>query len=994
MLQLKNIVKTYVTGDLTQDALQDVSITFRENEFVSILGQSGSGKTTMLNIIGGLDRYTSGDLVINGVSTKRYKDSDWDYYRNNAIGFVFQSYNLIPHQSILANVELALTLAGVSRRERRQRAIAVLEKVGLKDHIHKRPNQMSGGQMQRVAIARALINNPDILLADEPTGALDSETSLQIMDLLKEIAREKLVIMVTHNPELAQQYSTRIVTLLDGKITSDSDPYLEEEQAELPRKHKKISMSFWTALSLSFNNLRTKMGRTFLTAFAGSIGIIGIALILSLSTGIQNYINGIQQDTLTSYPISILQKESSLSNIISAQAEYRESQKEMVREENTVYSNDQMYALFNAAFTGNDVVNNLTDFKTYLDAQMLPGSATGLGDLVTTIQYQYQVNLNTYVMGMEGNWHSTELAMSMQTGDDAESSSLSSMMGSRMGNMGLWNEILPGADGALISDMVYDQYVLRAGKWPTAPEEVVLILDKNGDITDIAFYALGLMRDEDVNDILTAVATGKEIEIKGRSVSFDDILNTRFRLVKNCDYYVRNADGSWRDVRNDTASLEVVIEGSTELRIVGILQPDPEASSASIGGTFGYTAALTEQIIRQTNDSEIVKEQQLPENENFDVTKGLPFVITEEIDPTDAYKAEAITAYFAGLNEIQKTEIYTAILSTPSQEYLDMAIAPIMAQYTTRESMIQLVAQAYGFEPTAAEKYMADYTDEELQQLMRQQMELFVAEKYAEQAQAHILQIKAAAAVPGDVFGAQGYAAVAAAFDQMLAATTDEATLAAYYDAYMPSTVSGSTLADTLTALGAVDYDTPAVINIYAKTFEDKEVVAQIIADYNTAAEEEDRISYTDYVALLMSGVTTMIDAVSYGLIAFVSISLVVSSIMIGIITYISVLERTKEIGILRSVGASKKDISRVFNAETTIVGLTAGLLGIGVTALLNILICIILKDLTGISDIATLPVNAAIILVLISITLTLIAGLIPAKLAAKKDPVIALRTE
>ena len=994
MLQLKNIVKTYITGDLTQDALQGVSINFRENEFVSILGQSGSGKTTMLNIIGGLDRYSSGDLVINGISTKKYKDADWDYYRNNSIGFVFQSYNLIPHQSVLANVELALTLAGVSRKERRQRAIAVLEKVGLKEHIHKRPNQMSGGQMQRVAIARALINNPDILLADEPTGALDSETSLQIMELLKEIARDKLVIMVTHNPELAQQYSTRIVTLLDGKVTSDSDPYLEEEIATQPKKHKKISMSFWTALSLSFNNLRTKMGRTFLTAFAGSIGIIGIALILSLSTGIQNYIDGLQQDTLTSYPISILQKESSFSSMLTARAEYQDSKENMAREENTVYSNDQMYALFNAAFTGNDVVNNLTDFKAFLDQEMEAGSATGLSNLVTTIQYQYNVSLNTYVKGLDGEYHSTELAMSMSSGTDSETSSLSSMMGSRLTGMGLWSEMLPGTDGALISDMVYDQYILLAGSWPAAPEEVVLILDKNGDITDIAFYALGLMSDEEVDDILAAVATGKEIQIKPRSVSYKDILNTRFRLVKNCDYYTRNADGTWRDVREDAASLDLVVESGMELRIVGILQPDPEAASASIGGTFGYTAALTELIIQQTNDSEIVKEQLLPENENYDVTKGLPFVITEEIDPTDTYKAQQITAYFASLNEIQKTELYTAIISTPSQEYLDMVLEPIMAQYNTRDAMIQLVAEAYGFERSAAEKYMADYTDDELRALMRQQMEIFVSEKYAEQAQAQILQIKAAASDPGDIFGAQGYAAVAAAFDQMMAAVTDETTLAAYYDAYMPATVSGSTLAETLAVLGAVDYATPAAINIYAKTFEDKEQIAQIISDYNNSAAEEDRISYTDYVALLMSGVTTMIDAVSYGLIAFVSISLVVSSIMIGIITYISVLERTKEIGILRSVGASKRDISRVFNAETTIVGLAAGLLGIGVTALLNIPICIILKELTGIGNIATLPVNAAVILVAISVSLTLIAGLIPAKLAAKKDPVIALRTE
>ena len=995
MLQLKNVIKTYVTGELTQNALQDVSISFRENEFVSILGQSGSGKTTMLNIIGGLDRYTSGDLLINGISTKAYRDSDWDFYRNNSIGFVFQSYNLIPHQSVLANVELALTLAGVSKKERRRRAIAVLEKVGLRDHIHKRPNQMSGGQMQRVAIARALINNPDILLADEPTGALDSETSLQIMELLKEIAQEKLVIMVTHNPELAQQYSTRIVQLLDGRIISDTNPYDGSEKTSTPVKHRKISMSFWTALSLSFNNLRTKLGRTMLTAFAGSIGIIGIALILSLSTGIQNYINDIQRDTLTSYPISIYQSESSFGSMLSARQEFMEEKENMVREENTVYANDQMYALFNAAFTGQDVVNNLKDFKYYLEQEMASGSETGLGNLVTTIQYQYHAPMNTYVLGTDGEYHNTELSMAMSGEAGSQMSEMAEMMGSRMGGMNsLWSEILPGTDGALISDMVYDQYNLLAGRWPQESHEIIMIVDSNGEITDMAFYALGIMSNEEVDEILAAVATGKEISVPQRTISYEDVLNTRFRLVKNCDFYSKNADGSWRDVRDDPASLELVVSSGTELQIVGILQPNPEASSASIAGTFGYTAALTELVISQSNESEIVKLQRLPENENLDVVSGLPFVITEDIDPTDAYKASTIVEHFKTLNEMQKTEIYTDILSTPSQEYLDMAVAPILKQYEDRETMVQLVADTYGFDRSAAETYLSGYSDHELQELLREQLELMVAEKYAEQAQGQVLQIKASASVPGDLFGAAGYAAVAAAFDEMIASTTDETTLAGYYDAYMPSTVSGNTLAEALSALGAVDYATPSAINIYAKSFEDKESIDNIISLYNESVQKEDKIVYTDYVALLMSGVTTMVDAVSYGLIAFVSISLVVSSIMIGIITYISVLERTKEIGILRSVGASKRDISRVFNAETTIVGLTAGVLGIGVTALLNIPISYILKELTNISNIAVLPVNAALILVAISIGLTLIAGLIPARLAAKKDPVIALRTE
>ena len=993
MLQLKNIVKTYVTGDLRQDALQGVSINFRENEFVSILGQSGSGKTTLLNIVGGLDRYNSGDLVIGGVSTKDYTDADWDYYRNNSIGFVFQSYNLIPHQSVLANVELALTLAGVSRKERRQRAIAVLTRVGLKEHLHKRPNQMSGGQMQRVAIARALINNPDILLADEPTGALDSETSVQIMELLKEIAREKLVIMVTHNPELAEAYSTRIVKLLDGKVVSDTDPWEPEAQPQRTRTRKKISMSFFTALSLSFNNLRTKLGRTLLTAFAGSIGIIGIALILSLSTGIQEYINGIQRDTLTSYPISIQQTESSIGGMLTAQQEYWEEEKEFQREENTVYSNNQMAALFNAAFTGQDVTNNLKDFKKFLDKEAKPGSESGLGDRITTIQYRYEAVLNTYVVGEDGKYRSTELSTSMGQ-ESEESNPMAQMMSSRMGSMGLWSEILPGNNGEMISDMVYSQYRVLAGSWPQRDDEIVLVVDSRGQITDMAFYALGLMTDDEVNSMLSAVASGKEVSTEKRAVSYEDILNTTFRLVKNCDYYTQNADGTWKDVRSDAASLELVVENGLELKIVGILQPDPEASSASIGGTFGYTAALTERVIRESNESEIVRQQRLPENENLDVTKNLPFVITEELDPSDSRKAERIREYFATLDPTRKTEIYTDILSQPTQEYLDMVLEPMMAQYSTRESMVQLVADSFGFELAAAEGYLSEYTDEELRELMRQQMEQLVREKYAEQAQAQVLQLKASATAPGDVFGVQGYAAVAAAFDKLVGETADETVLADWYDRYMPATVSGSTLAETLSMLGAVDPETPTSVNIYAKTFEDKEAIAELIRQYNDSVAEEDRITYTDYVALLMSGVTTMIDAVSYGLIAFVSISLVVSSIMIGIITYISVLERTKEIGILRSVGASKRDISRVFNAETTIVGLSAGLMGVGVTALLNIPACYILKDLTGISDIAQLPLNAAIILVLISITLTLIAGLIPARVAANKDPVIALRTE
>ena len=1000
MLQLKNIVKTYVTGDLKQDALKGVSITFRENEFVSILGQSGSGKTTMLNIIGGLDRYTSGDLIINGVSTKKYKDGDWDYYRNNSIGFVFQSYNLIPHQSVLANVELALTLAGVSKKERRQRAIAVLKKVGLGDHIHKKPNQMSGGQMQRVAIARALINNPDILLADEPTGALDSETSLQIMELLKEIAKDKLVIMVTHNPELAEQYSTRIVKLLDGEIVSDSNPYQDKEEITVQQKKKKISMSFLTALSLSFNNLRTKKGRTLLTSFAGSIGIIGIALILSISTGIQAYVNGIQRDTLSSYPIAIQQQESAISGILNARREMLEEEREERHQLDAIYGNDRMYDLFNAAFTGQDVQNNLKPFKAYLEKEMdVETSTTNLYDYVSTVQYQYGVQLNTYIQDKDGSYHSTELTDAISLGNTGTAqtatsgNTIASMLTTRLGSINLWSEMLPGTNGELISNLLYDQYDLVSGQWPEDANEIVLILDSNNEITDIAFYALGLMTDDEVNDILRAVMKNEEIEAKEKKITYDDILGTTFKLVLNNEFYSKNADGVWEDMRDD-ASMELIVENGYDLEIVGILRPNPEATGTALSGTFGYTSALTEYVINKSAESEIVKEQLLPENENYDVLTGLPFIITEDINPTNAQKAEKFNEYAASLNAAQKTDLYTQILSAPSPEYLEQTVEGFLQQYPTRESMIDLVVTTYKFDKEAAEQYVADYTDDELRDLLKRQVETLVTEKYAEQAALQIAQIKASAGGANDLFGAQGYAAAAAAFDQMMAATTDEATLAGYYDNYMPSTVSGSTLAETLLTIGSIDYDTPMVINIYAATFEDKEIIDGLISDYNASASEDDQITYTDYVGMLMSGVTTMIDAVSYGLIGFVSISLIVSSIMIGIITYISVLERTKEIGILRSVGASKKDISRVFNAETIIVGLAAGLIGISITVLLNIPISIIAKNLTGISGIAVLPPMAGVILVAISVLLTMIAGLVPSKMAAKKDPVIALRSE
>lgn len=1013
MLQLKNIVKTYVAGDIKQDALKGVSMNFRENEFVSILGQSGSGKTTLLNIIGGLDRYTSGDLIINGVSTSKYKDADWDYYRNHSIGFVFQSYNLIPHQSVLSNVELALTLAGISKKERRARAIEVLKKVGLADHIHKRPNQMSGGQMQRVAIARALINNPDILLADEPTGALDSETSVQIMELLKEIAKDKLVIMVTHNPELAAKYSTRIIRVLDGCIVDDTDPYNVPDQISvIPQKRKKISMSMGTAVSLSFNNLKTKKGRTLLTSFAGSIGIIGIALILSLSTGIQDYVNDLQRDTLSSYPVSIEKEESPLASILTASAS-EEDGGDTEKKENTVYSNNRMYELFNAMFASDSETNNLTKFKSYLDERMAEDGdekeSDVLKDHVETIQYQYDVKLNTYIETEDG-YRSTDMSSVFTNGatsqstssDDSSDNSMASMMGmssssmSQMSNsmMSLWSELLPGSDGELISDMVYDQYDLEAGRWPEAANELVLIMSDQNEITDVAFYALGLMSDEEVTDMMKAVMKSETLSTKQREISYDDILETTFKLILNPDYYTKEANETWSYIGDDKDSMNLVIDHGYDLKIVGIIKPNPDAAVTSATGSFGYTSALTQYVIEQTNNSELVKEQKLPENENLDLLTGLPFVITEENDPTDEEKAEKIKEYFAGLNDVEKTKIYTEILSEPTDEEIEQMTSMYMNNFSSRDAIITLVASTMGMDEETAKSYLEDYSDEELQEMLQKQLVQMIKENKSDSAQAQVLQMRVNATEQGDLFGTAGYAAVAKAFDELIDSTDDTTVLAKYYDEYMPSTVSGSTLEETLQKLSAVDINSPSAINIYAKSFDDKEKIADVITQYNETAEEDDQISYTDYVALLMSGVNTMINAVSYGLIAFVSISLIVSSIMIGIITYISVLERTKEIGILRSVGASKKDISRVFNAETAIIGLTAGLMGIGVTLLLNIPISMVIENLTGIGNIAKLPVMGAVILVAISVALTMIAGLIPSKLAAKKDPVIALRSE
>ncbi|MBQ2916391.1 MAG: ABC transporter ATP-binding protein/permease [Clostridia bacterium] len=1075
MLQLKNIVKHYTAGDSEVEALKGVSISFRKNEFVSILGPSGCGKTTMLNIIGGLDRYTSGDLIINGRSTKEYKDSDWDTYRNHSIGFVFQSYNLIPHQTVLSNVELALTLSGVSKTERRKRAVEALKKVGLGDQIHKKPNQMSGGQMQRVAIARALVNDPDILLADEPTGALDTVTSVQIMDLLKEISKDKLIIMVTHNRELAEEYSSRIISLLDGEVTDDTMHYSDEEvekdlkaeKAEL--KKGKKSMSFFTALSLSFNNLMTKRGRTILTAFAGSIGIIGIALILAMSTGIQAYIDEIQRDTLSSYPLTIEAQQADLSSVFASMAPTQSDATDGSHGTDAVYSNSSIYELFNAVLNTEVYENDMESFKHYLDKELVEEtSESGLYNYVSSIQYLYTTSLNMYVKGPDGEYVNTDMTDSFSA--MADNSAMGEMMSNNMmtqfSALNLWEEMLPGKDGELISDLIYEQFDLIHGKWPEKANEVVLILSKNNEISDLAFYALGLMSNDEIQKIMTAVMKQEEIDIVKRQIEYDDVLDISFKLLTDPDYYTdSDGDGIWTDIRDNHEMLEMVINSAQNIEIVGIIRPNEDATATLLSGTFGYTSALTELVIEKVSESEIVKQQSAEENENYDVFTGLPFIMTEALDPTDEYKAEEIKKYFDSLSADQKAELYLEMASVPTEEYVSTTLETYMKMYDTREKIEEMISTSYGMALEEIKSYLESYSDEELNELLRTNLTEMIKTQYAAEIEKQVEGIKTTpseselaelmgriterlttremkigyvmqnwsaittmdqnsigaylfalpdealneavnsvaaksaaelyTSLAGDMYADTANEKVAAMFDKTFGTETDVAILADYYDNYMPSTVSGSTLSDNLKKLGVVDKNKPSLINIYAMTFEDKDTISSLIEEYNADLPEDERINYTDYVALLMSGITTIIDAISYGLIIFVSVSLVVSSIMIGIITYISVLERTKEIGILRSIGASKRDISLVFNAETMIVGFTSGLMGIGLSLLLCIPINFIVHTLTGINSLsAFLEPMACVILVAISVGLTLIAGLIPSGFAAKKDPVEALRTE
>ncbi len=850
MLELKKITKEYDVAGLKQLALNKINIKFRQNEFVSILGQSGSGKTTMLNIIGGLDKYTTGDLIINGISTKKYTDHDWDIYRNHRVGFVFQSYNLIPHQTALQNVELALTLSGIGKEERRKRAIAVLKKVGLEKQINKRPNQMSGGQMQRIAIARALVNDPDILLADEPTGALDSETSLQVMDLLKEIAKEKLVIMVTHNPELAINYSTRIVKLLDGKIIDDTNPFNGEEQIKEVRENKskaKTSMNFKTALSLSLNNLMTKKGRTLLTSFAGSIGIIGIALILSLSNGIQKYIEKTEQETLASYPLTIQKESIDMSTLLQTLTGHQETKE---YNDDKIHSVNIMGDMFTTV-TKEVKRNNLKDFKNYLEKE------SKIKNYTSSIEYTYNVQMNVYKSDSN-----KVVQVNPTTVLDAvgmSSSGISSAYSPFMSSYDVFYEMLNNEE---LNKKTYD---VIEGRWPKKYNEVVLLVDKNNQISDYSLYSLGILDQDYLKEQFNNMVSGKDVKFTENTYEPNDLLNLTFKLVLNTDYY-KKQNGLWLDMSNDDNYMKKVLENAEEIKVVGIIKPNDEAVTGNnTAGMIGYTHELMEHLINKTNEQEIVKEQL--ENPKINVFTKTEFTNNKEFD----------------MNNLSAEQL----------------------------------------------KYLKNMSQVELAEFMK-------------------------------------------SYSENLSSTYEQ----------------------NLTKLGIASIDDPDGINIYPKDFDSKEEITSIIDKYNEDKEEQDKIKYTDIVGIMMSSVSTIVNVISSVLIAFVAISLIVSSIMIAIITYISVIERTKEIGILRAMGASKKDISRVFNAETLIEGLCAGILGIIVTILINIPANIIIKKVVNISNLSKLPVAGAIILIIISVLLTVLAGFIPAKIASKKDPVEALRTE
>ena len=972
MLKLKEIKKDYLVADTKVAALKGVSLEFRESEFVAILGHSGCGKTTMLNIIGGLDHYTSGDLIINGKSTKNFTDADWDAYRNHSIGFVFQSYNLIPHQTVLSNVELALTLSGVGPSERRKRATEALEKVGLGDQLNKKPNQMSGGQMQRVAIARALVNDPDILLADEPTGALDSDTSVQIMNILKEISKDKLIIMVTHNPELANEYASRVIRLKDGLIIDDSRPYSSDsDEAPQAAKAGKTSMSFLTALSLSTNNLLTKKARTLLTAFAGSIGIIGIALIMSLSNGIQNYIDKVQEDTLSSYPITIqaesVDMTSMMTSLMGTHAEAEENQ----HDRDAVYSSTVLYEMMNTMLSADKQTNNLAALKKYIE-----DDSGELSQYVSSIQYSYDLDMNLYAQDVDDNIVKTDVVELMQNAMSAtfggDYSSYFATYGQMYSVMNAWQEMLPGENGENINPLVKSQYDVLYGHWPEKYDEVVLVVDKNNEVSDLVLYALGLKSNSTLSDDMETFINQDNLRTEVESWSYEDICNMSFRYIYPADEYKYDEDKEeYINVADEDLGLRTLYNNGLEVKIVGIIRQNEDALSGMMTGAIGYTHELFEYVVKQAETKDLVR-QQLEDPER-DVFNGLPFLDDEDEKMTKSRKTEAAKEYIANATTEELADVYVEYMCVPEDDYVDELIDEQL-EGTTRADIEKMVLDNYPGYASMLEQMDDDTLFKYIKQMIAEQ----IKEQYA-------IQMKNMYAYSSDE---------ALAKDFELLSLEDDDYLWIYENA-MPPVYSESSLKKNLKKLGYVDLDSPSQINIYASTFENKDAIADAISHYNDSVSEEDQIEYTDIVAVLMSSITSIINVISYVLIAFVAISLVVSSIMIGIITYISVLERTKEIGILRAIGASKKDVSAVFNAETFIIGLAAGAIGILLTMLLNIPINIIVHDLTGIYSLnSALPPVGAVGLVIISVVLTFIAGLIPSGIAAKNDPVEALRTE
>ena len=1010
MLELLRIKKDYPAGDSTVNALKGIDIQFRKSEFVSILGPSGCGKTTMLNIVGGLDQYTDGDLVINGKSTKDFKDRDWDTYRNNSVGFVFQTYNLIPHQTVLRNVELALTLSGVGKTERKERATKALHEVGLGDQLSKHPTQLSGGQMQRVAIARALVNNPDIILADEPTGALDTETSVQVMEILKDISKNRLIVMVTHNPDLAEKYSTRIINMLDGKITNDSAPLSETERnsqkhSESKKKEKlkaakKPSMSFGTSFMLSLKNLFTKKGRTVLTAFAGSIGILGIALIFAVSQGMTTYIDRTQEEALSSYPMTI---EASSIDIMSLIDTFMNiSKSENTHEKDAVYQKSAVYDMINALSKLEDTKNDLTAFKTYLENELTKKDSY-LSKAINGIQYSYNLDMLVYTKSTDGKIirsDTKELLMKIisdymgmnisamadvsSLGDSPILSSMQSMGSMSMPGMGsisanLWQEILPGNDGAPINDLLDKQYDVVYGSWPNSYDEIVLVLDKNNELDDMALYALGLLPEEHMNTIVEAAINGKELDENIQKWSYADVCGMDFKTILNADCYSYDETTKlYTDLRATEAGLRYLYDNGLSLKVTGIVRQNEKSNAGMLSGTIGYTSDLTKHLTEKAKSSKVIAAQMA--DHTTDVLTGLPFKANTG-DLSSADKEKELRSYINGLDEEGKGKAYIQIMSIPTAEFLNDKVIQTVGSIS-RKDMEDMISQGMSEQMNVPVEqitsYLTSMSDEEMHEIFTQIVTEQIKVEYAEQVKTQMSSMTSPQ-LAGAMTGAlQGY-------------TTKQC--ATYYDEIME--FSNSTYEDNLIKMGCIELDSPTAINIYASTFENKDIITESIAAYNETVDEMQQINYTDYVGLIMSSVTSIINALTYVLIAFVAISLIVSSIMIGVITLISVQERTKEIGILRAIGASKHDVSSMFNAETMIIGFASGLLGVLVTYLLCIPINIVLHHVTGISDLsAVLPIPIAIILVAISVTLTLISGFIPSKSAAKKDPVVALRTE